>query len=102
MEIRTLTPEDDRRAVSRVYEMSWKSAYAGIVPEDYLDAIPCGRWVDVLDTPGRHSAVCVEDGKIVGTSSYSASRYEQYPDAGEVISLYVLPECTEGAMGPHS
>lgn len=92
MEIRTLAQEDDRRAVSRVYEQSWRHAYAGIVPEDYLDAIPCGRWADVLDTPGRHSLLCIVEGEIVGTSSFSASRYEQFGDAGEVISLYVLPE----------
>ena len=32
MEIRPARPEDDRYAISRVYEESWKQAYQGIVP----------------------------------------------------------------------
>jgi len=42
MEIRKLSPEDDRNALSRVYEKSWKHAYSGIIPQDYLDSIPQG------------------------------------------------------------
>ena len=44
MEIRPLRETDDRLAVSRIYEESWKSAYRGVIPQAYLDAIPVGRW----------------------------------------------------------
>ena len=92
MEIRYLTAADDRKAVSRIYERSWRYAYRGIVPQEYLDAIPEGRWIRNLDIPGWSVMVCVEDGEYVGTGSFSRSRSGQYPDAGEVISLYLLPE----------
>ena len=91
MEIRYLTSSDNQSAVSRIYEESWKTAYRGIIPQDYLDAIPEGRWVKNLDIPGWYTMVCVEDGTYIGTSSFSKSRFEQYPDSGEVISIYLLP-----------
>lgn len=87
-----MTAGDDRRAVSRIYEESWRRAYRGIVPQAYLDAIPEGRWVKNLDIPGWSVMLCLEDGEPVGTGSFSWSRSERYPDAGEVISIYLLPE----------
>lgn len=35
---------------------------------------------------------CVENGDIIGTSSFCKSRFALYPDSGEVISIYFLPE----------
>jgi len=92
MEIRYLTPADDRMAVSRVYEESWKWAYQGIIPQDYLASIPKGRWAPNVDKPGRETLVCVDNGNIVGTSSFCRSRFEQFPDWGEIISIYLLPD----------
>ena len=92
MEIRYIKASDDRAVISRIYEESWKAAYRGIIPQSFLDAIPEGRWAGRLDLPGRHTMVCVEDGRYVGTSSFCRSRFPQYPDAGEVASLYLLPE----------
>ena len=91
MEIRYLAPSDDRREISRIYEESWKAAYRGIVPQDYLDGIQEGRWAQRLDIPGWSVMVCTEKGEYIGTSSFCRSRYEQYPDAGEVISIYLKP-----------
>ncbi len=92
MEIRYMTDLDDRRAVSRIYEESWRHAYCGIIPQEYLDAIPEGRWVKNLDIPDWSVMLCTEDGECIGTGSFSRSRFERYPDAGEVISIYLLPE----------
>ena len=99
MEIRYLTSSDNQSAVSRIYEESWKTAYRGIIPQDYLDAIPEGRWVKNLDIPGWYTMVCVEDGTYIGTSSFSKSRFEQYPDSGEVISIYLLPSYWKKGYG---
>ena len=52
MEIRPLRKTDSRLEVSRIYEESWKHAYRGIVPQDYLDHIPVGGWCGVLDQAG--------------------------------------------------
>lgn len=47
MEIRFITPVDSRQEISRVYEESWKFAYKGIIPQDYLDGIPKGQWYQI-------------------------------------------------------
>ena len=92
MEIRYAASMDDPLKISRVYEESWKYDYRGIIPQDYLDSIPAGRWASGIDNPNWKTIVCVEDGRIVGTSSFCSSRFEQFPGWGEVISIYLLPE----------
>lgn len=95
MEIRKLRPEDDRYALSRVYEESWKYAYKGIVPQEYLDSIPKGQWVTSVDMPSRCSLIMLENGEMIGTSSFCPSRCEDMAGWGEIISIYLLP----GFMG---
>lgn len=92
MEIRELRETDDRLAVSRIYEESWKFAYQGIIPQTYLDSIPAGLWAANLDQGGRRSLVLEEGGRLLGTSSVGLSRWPDYPGLGEVVSLYLLPE----------
>ena len=92
MEIRYINSSDNRNAISQIYEESWKNAYSGIIPQDYLDSIPKGQWAKNLDTPGWHTMVCIENEEYIGTSSFCKSRFEQYPDSGEVISIYFLPD----------
>ena len=36
IEIRPVKPTDDMLAVSNIYEQSWKCAYRGIIPNEYL------------------------------------------------------------------
>lgn len=91
MYIRALRPDDDRMMVSRIYEESWKHAYRGIIPQAYLDAIPAGRWAESVESPTWKTLVCVEDGELVGTSSFCPSRFEQYRDWGEIVSIYLRP-----------
>lgn len=99
MEIRYIQPGDSRPAISRVYEKSWKHAYQGIIPQDYLDSIPEGRWAAKLDRPGLHTLLCVDGGEIVGTSSFCRSRWEQYDGWGEIVSIYLLPDSMGKGLG---
>lgn len=92
MKIRRMTATDDRMAASRVFEESWKHAYRGIVPQAYLDSIPVGRWADKLDGIGWTTLVCVDEGRIVGTTCLCKSRLEKYADWGEIGAIYLLPE----------
>ena len=96
MQIRYLNESDDRRSVSHIYEESWKYAYRGIVPQSYLDNLSEGSWVKALDSPDWSSLVLIdEEGQLAGTSSFCRSRFPTYPDDGEIISIYLLPQ----AMG---
>lgn len=92
MEIRYITSAGDRMMISKVYEESWKYAYKGIIPQHYLDSIPEGRWVQNIDNLMWKTLVCIDDNRIVGTSSFCNSRFEQFHGWGEVISIYLLPQ----------
>ncbi|MDE5973970.1 MAG: GNAT family N-acetyltransferase [Eubacterium sp.] len=92
MVIRKISPSDSREEISNIYEQSWKYVYKGIIPHEYLDSIPKGQWCGALDNPDRYTLVMLDGDKIIGTSSYCKSRFEDYMDWGEIISIYFLPE----------
>lgn len=101
MEIRPLRKTDDRLAVSRIYEKSWKYAYRGIVPQSYLDSIPAGRWAAGLDRAGWQSLLLIENGELAGVACVCASRWPDWPGFGEIVTLYLLPEYMgKGYGGP--
>lgn len=97
--IRKILPSDDRLEISNIYEQAWKKAYKGIVPQDFLDSLEKGSWASKVDRPGWNTLVVELDGKLIGTSSYSKSRFEEYSDAGEIISIYFLPEYMRKGYG---
>ena len=92
MEIRFVRQDDDLPAVSNVYEASWKYAYKGIIPQDFLDSIPKGRWANSITKAGMHPLVMTENECIIGTACICRSRWEQFRDSGEIVSIYFLPE----------
>lgn len=99
MNIRTILPDDDRLKLSGIYEMSWRWAYRGIVPQALLDTLPVGRWQSFFDTPGVYTLVAEDSGVYAGTASVGPSRFSEYEGSGEVISLYLLPEYTGRGIG---
>lgn len=99
MEIRYITPADDRMAISEIFEESWKYAYKDIIPQDYLNSIPKGCWSSNLDNSNWKTLICISNGRIVGTSSVCKSRFEQFHDWGEIISIYLLPDYMSKGYG---
>lgn len=99
MEIRYIISLDDRNKISIIYEQSWKYSYCGIIPQDYLDSIQKGKWNRNFDILGLNTIVCIQDGKYIGTSSFCKSRFDKYPDSGELISIYLLPEYMRKGYG---
>lgn len=81
MRIRPVSEQDDRMAVSRVYEESWKEAYRNIIPQTYLDSIPKGAWCEAAFRSGMYSLVMTVGDEIVGTASYCRRRlFDILPD----------------------
>ena len=99
MIIRHITENDDYAAVSDIYEQSWRYAYKGIIPQDYLDSIPHGRWLSGINAKGRTDIGAFEGGRIVGTASFCTSRWDIFPESGEIVSIYLLPEYTGKGIG---
>ena len=92
MEIRKVSATDDFNLISRIYALSWKAAYIGIVPQQYLDELAEDYWTDKLQNSAYDSFVLIEEGKYIGTSSICAARDENMGGWGEIISIYLLPE----------
>lgn len=92
MDIRYITENDNLLEISNVYESSWKYAYKSIIPQDYLDSIPIGRWADRINKADMNNLVLIENGMIIGTAGFCKSRWEKYSDYGEIVSIYLLPE----------
>ena len=92
MIIRKIEESDDKPAISHIYEASWKFAYKDIIPQSFLDSIPVGNWVSHLENAEMDTLVALEGNKIIGTSSYCKSRFSDFADFGELVSIYLLPE----------
>ena len=92
MEIRKLCDGDDLFAVSRVYAESWCAAYRGLLPQEYPDSLPAGKWVPFLKRPGRVSLLLLDGGNIVGVAGCCAGRTPELAGWGEIASIYLLPE----------
>ncbi len=101
MEIRFINKNDSLLEISNIYENSWKYAYKNIIPQDYLDSIPKGRWANGIAKDGMSNLVILENGVIIGTASICKSRWEQYSEYGEIVSIYFLPEYMGKGFGNH-
>ena len=59
---------------------------------EFPDSIPEGRWASHIEQEDRKNLVMVEEGRMIGTSSFGRSRMAEMGGFGEIISLYLLPE----------
>ena len=97
--IRPLERGDSLEAVSAVYARSWREAYQGIVPQSYLDRLEDGFWLPALKKLRRDSLAAEIDGALVGTVCAVPARDSRWPDWGEIVSLYLLPEDQRQGIG---
>jgi ribosomal protein S18 acetylase RimI-like enzyme len=91
MEIRTPRPSDRAEDISRVYALSWKTAYRGILTDHYLNTLPLDHWVPMLQENLFCSLILSDGHQIIGTAGFGRSRDASMSDWGEIISLYLLP-----------
>ena len=98
MRIRPATTED-ARPIAEVHVASWRHAYRGLLPDDYLDKFSvderealCLAW---FADPGPSSGVLVAEddaGRVVGFATFGPSRDDDAPTGtGEVPAIYVDP-----------
>lgn len=86
----------DAISMSFVHANSWKKAYQGLLPDEYLNGIKDTQWVDMLtngleDNTMKAWVATIED-KIIACTCVGNSRYQGYEGQLELISIYVLPE----------
>ena len=90
--IRFLSPQDDLVAAAQVYTESWKAAYAGILPQRFLDKLSPDRWLAVLRADPSSSLGLFVEERIIGTAMLNVPR-------AEIVSLYLLPEAAGKGFG---
>lgn len=97
---------DDCEAVARVRVRGWQSAYAGLMPQAYLDAM------DIAEDAERRRGFFTEAGAgvnvvaeraslgVVGWAAYGPYREDgERVVRGELYAIYVLPEQTGTGVG---
>jgi GNAT superfamily N-acetyltransferase len=103
--IRPGAPQD-ARAVAEVHVSSWRHAYRGLLPEDYLEKLSVDereaqRLAWFADPAPRSGILVAEDGdRIVGFVTFGPSRDDGAPaGTGEVPAIYVEPSVTRTGVG---
>lgn len=97
----------DADAIARVHVGTWRHAYAGIMPDDYLAALDEAAWArqrrERLANPvaGYRTMVAVRDGEVVGFATFGPYRTNGTfdHDIGEVVAIYVDPPYQGGGAG---
>jgi GNAT superfamily N-acetyltransferase len=96
--------EADIPAIAHIINVAWKVAYAGIIPQCYLDGIreedKVVRLREGLERIQhmRYYVLC-ENGVPVGAASLHRARNEDLPDAAEFSFFYFLPSVWRRGYG---
>jgi GNAT superfamily N-acetyltransferase len=81
--------------IAKVLVDTWRTAFAGIVPQDYLDSMSYSSFEERLTANfgSRFTVVAQnDDGQVVGFASGGAIRDEEPPFKGELYSIFVRDE----------
>lgn len=90
---------EDAAAIAHVHVETWRTAYRGLLPADYLAALDQAgyeeRWRRTLAGGAGRVYVAEDEGRVVGFASGGQERAGEDGFAGELYAIYVL----EGAKG---
>ncbi|RYZ81218.1 MAG: GNAT family N-acetyltransferase, partial [Proteobacteria bacterium] len=89
----------DVDGIAKVHVDAWRSTYAGIVPQSYLDSLAyedkAAMWHKLLNMQLRrwHLIVAVNDSnRIIGFSSGGSGSEKMIDMDGEIFAIYLLKE----------
>src|SRR5438128_1217377 len=95
MQIRVAS-STDAHAIAQIHVSAWQTAYRGLVPDDYLDALSVSiresNWTNSIKD-GRPQILVADSGKgLSGWVAFDRCRDEDKPEhTGEIWAIYVLP-----------
>ena len=88
----------DAFAIAQVHQRSWRSTYAGILPEDFI-AANAGRKSEAVwhrrlarGAPGEATWIAEDRGEVVGFANYGDARHRLEGLDAEIYALYVVQE----------
>lgn len=89
----------DAAAIARVHVETWRTAYRGLLPDDFLAALDEAgyeqRWARTLKDGAGRVYVAEDGGNVVGFASGGPERAGEDAYAGELYAIYVL----QGSQG---
>ena len=96
----------DAGLVAEVHVATWRAAYAGMLPNHVLLGLSTEAerryWRRAIAAPASECSVHVaeaEDGEILGYGSAGPARPSGLPFAGEIYTLYVMPDHQGRGLG---
>jgi ribosomal protein S18 acetylase RimI-like enzyme len=103
LELRRATSHD-AMAVARVHIGSWRSAYRGIVPQEFLDSLSVPRRArtytfDTPETDNHLTWIALDHDAVVGFVTVGKTQVAEGPPVGEVQALYVTPDRWRSGVG---
>ena len=100
MEIREARTGDEP-AVADVHVRAWKSAYRGLLPDEYLDALEPEDRIPgyTFGAEEPMTLLAIDGDSLLGFATFGASRDEDAADAGELFALYVDPDRQRAGAG---
>ncbi len=96
---------EDAAAIAAVHVASWRAAYRGLLPDDYLASLSVEelvhRWTGILDAPAAGHVVVADTGAgPVGFAQVGpAGDAEAPPATGELVTLYLHPDVWGCGLG---
>lgn len=93
-----LATVDDAEQIAVVHVQSWRAAYRGLLPDDFLNNLSLEQrirqWQSILSDPANIIPVYEDEGQVVGFVSYGRTRDEDLDQdkTGEIYAIYLLPD----------
>ena len=103
MEIRDARPGDEAQ-VADVHVRAWKTAYRGLLPDEYLDALTPehrapGYRFGASGARDPQTLLALDGEALLGFATFGPSRDADTPGAGELFALYVDPSRWRAGAG---
>jgi GNAT superfamily N-acetyltransferase len=104
MIIRAALPSD-AEGIARVHVDTWRTTYAGLIPDDFLDQLSIERrkqmWEDALrdSREGRYLFVANEEKEVLGFVSAGPAREGPLGSGGEIYAIYLLEDHQRKGLG---
>ena len=95
---------DDSRAVAEIHVAAWRSAYAGLMPAEYLAGLSVDTreavWRAELSRSPQRVALVKADERVLGWIFWGASRDKDVdPSTAEIWAINVSPDCWSRGVG---
>ena len=94
---------DDLEAIAYIRVVTWRTTYAGIVPDDHLAALDHEQKAATLkqffdEFPGFYT-VAEKNSQVIGYAIAGAERTTLLPFSGELWAMYILQEYQRQGIG---